>query len=1249
MSDSGRPLGYNQDPATKIPIQNNNINSADSTAESETVYFLPQNRPQTQTQNHLKTQTQTQTQTKTKTTELTPKNTLQLHSIALSDSDPDPTPEEVTTAIRETLGDHAPLLQIEGVIKNQPVSLMIDSGANRNYLSRTTAKRLGLQLTRRAEPEYVNLADSHGLMTTHYCIARAFFGKIKQVILFDVLDVKFDAILGINWLAYSHPRPLIDWQNYTVQLGTEVLEGQKINPKIRLLTALQFGRVAKAALKQKQELFLCVLKPTDEPKPTPMIPAVAQGLIQEYSSVFPDELPKVLPPPRSVDHHIELIPGTKPPIKPTYQMSLSEMTELKKQLDDLLRHGFIRPSQSPYGSPVLFVKKKEGDLRMCVDYRALNKLTIKNTYPLPRIDELMDQLQGAKLFTKIDLRSGYHQIRIVDEDIPKTAFRTRYGLFEFLVLPFGLTNAPATFMTLMNDIFKDLLDSCVVIYLDDILIYSRDEEQHLKDLEQVLKRLHEHQLYAKLSKCDFFKTEVGFLGHVVGQDGIKVDPDKVKTVQDWPALSSVKDVQSFLGLVNYYRRFIPSYALVALPLSELIKKDMPFVWGPSQRASFDFLKQALTTAPVLAIFNPDRPITVHTDASDFAIGAVLMQDERVIAYESRKLSSAERNYAVHEKEELAIVFALAKWRVYLHGTKDPFTIFTDHESLKHLDTQKHLSRRQARWMTTLSEYNYTIVYRKGHLNVVPDALSRRPDYELSMLDVSGNVSQVNVAIPGLSKEAYLADKYFGPIYKRASTTTSEDSMDQFGYLISDQGLLYLRDSSRVCVPDIPELKASLLKSFHDEPSAGHQGVDRTYQLARDLLYWPGMYNAVRHYVESCHLCSINKSRTAKQNGLLQPLPIPERPWEAISMDLVTQLPESKEKHDAIVVFVDRFSKQAVFAPTVTSATAQDLAKLFFHHVYRYHGVPRSIVSDRDTRFTSAFWTSLFSLLNTSLDLSTAYHQQTDGQTERTNRTLEQYLRFYTSDTLDDWDQHLADAEFAYNHAKSSSTGLSPFEVLYGFNPHVPMSLLRTIATTDAHPASQDLVTRHQTRHQAVQDKLREAQKVMAAQYDKSRRDVTFKIGDLVYLDATNIATSLNSPDTSRRTKGKKLRSKFMGPFKIADRPSALNYRLVLHPDSKVHPVFHVSLLKAAVPRDTNQFPDSTPPELFPLPIEDDSGQTYDGEWEVEKILKHRRHKGKVQYLVKWTGYPVSQSTWEPESHLENAKELIQDYKKSAHL
>jgi hypothetical protein len=402
-----------------------------------------------------------------------------------------------------------------------------------------------------------------------------------------------------------------------------------------------------------------------------------------------------------------------------------EMAELKTQLTDLMQKGFIRPSVSPFGAPILFVHKKEGTLRLCVDYRALNKATVKNRYPLPRIDELMDQLAGAKYFTKIDLYSGYHQIRIKEEDVPKTAFRTRYGHYEFLVLPFGLTNAPATFMTLMNDVFKEYLDKFVVIYLDDILVYSKTKDDHVRHLRDVLSKLREHKLYAKIVKCEIMKNVVEYLGHFISSQGISVDKRKIDAVYNWPTPYNVSELRSFLGLASYYRKFVKGFSALVTPLTTFLHKEQTFRWDNEQKQAFDNIKHCLTTAPVLLIPDPSKAFTVTTDASDFAVGAVLSQDQgqgdQPVAFESRKLSPAELNYPVHEKELLAIVHALRLWKTYLEGQR--FTVITDHASLEYIKTQHNLSRRQARWLETLQSFDFEVRYRPGKTNVVANALS----------------------------------------------------------------------------------------------------------------------------------------------------------------------------------------------------------------------------------------------------------------------------------------------------------------------------------------------------------------------------------------------------------------------------------------------------------------------------------------------------------------------------------------------
>ncbi|CAI7927016.1 unnamed protein product, partial [Closterium sp. NIES-54] len=450
------------------------------------------------------------------------------------------------------------------------------------------------------------------------------------------------------------------------------------------------------------------------------LPPPIQDVLKGYTDVFPADLPAKLPPERAIDHSIRLIPGSTPPVRPTYRMSTAELLELRQQLDDLLEKGFIRPNTSPYTAPVLFTRKKDGDLRLCIDYRALDAITIKNKYPLPHVEELFDMLGEATVFSKLDLRSGYHQIRLAEDDISKTAFRTRYGQFEFRVLPFGLTNAPATFMGLMNNIFQPFLDRFVIVFLDGILIFSKSLEEHAQHLRIVLDTLRQHRLYAKLSKCTFDRSSIGFLGHVISSQGIAMDPAKVQCLADWPAPRTVAELQSFIGLAKYYNKFIFNFSHICAPLSDLFRQSAAFQWGLPQQTTFSSIKAALTSAPVITVADPSRPYFIWTDASDVAVGAILCQDHghgmQPLAFESRKLQPAERNYATHDQELLAIVHAIKTWRCYVE--LQPVTVYTDHRPLQHLKTQPVLSRRQARWAEFLEQFvpSLQIIYRPGKLN-----------------------------------------------------------------------------------------------------------------------------------------------------------------------------------------------------------------------------------------------------------------------------------------------------------------------------------------------------------------------------------------------------------------------------------------------------------------------------------------------------------------------------------------------------
>ena len=447
-----------------------------------------------------------------------------------------------------------------------------------------------------------------------------------------------------------------------------------------------------------------------------LVPKCVEDVLKRYQDVMPKDLPNELPPRQEVDHKIEVKPGIKPPSKAPYRLSQKELEELKSQLDELLAKGYIRQSKSPYGAPVLFVDKKNGKLRLCVDYRALNKVTVKNSYPLPQIDDLFDRLAGAKYFSRIDLRSGYHQIRIAQGDEEKTACRTCYGSFEFLVMPFGLCNAPATFTTIMNNIFHEYLDDFMIIYIDNILVYSKTAEEHAEHLEKVFQKLRSNKLYAKGDKCDWGLLRIKFLGHELTQGGVMVDDQKIKAILEWEKPKTTKGLRLFLGLASYYRKSVRDFAKIAKPLSDLLKKLVSKIWNEHCYHAFGELKRRLTSAPVLKFPKFKKLFKVYIDASDFALRGVLMQEGRPVAFESKKLSDVERRWPTHKKKMSAVVHCLKLWRHYLglEYTK----VYTDNVSVRYFETQPKITPKQWRWTDVLACFNVDLIHKPGRDNMV---------------------------------------------------------------------------------------------------------------------------------------------------------------------------------------------------------------------------------------------------------------------------------------------------------------------------------------------------------------------------------------------------------------------------------------------------------------------------------------------------------------------------------------------------
>ena len=1525
--------------------------------------------------------------------------------------------EEPPLRLHGTRTTPTALLKLQGRVRHGagmgsvPVQPMVDSGASGvGFVDSTFAQRCGA--TVRPSKRRITLADgsevraagevtlSYSLETRPCHVKEAAGVPVHFTSTFVVTPLApYELILGIGWLEQHNV--LIGFKERSLQLRVDGAGKQHcIRPLARCeedgkeaveaaplqLTAIAQKKVCKLMRRsQVEELYAVLCKPTDEKasengadKPpigsdNPRI----RSLMNEFkSTVFGEPKPGV-PRKRGVEHAIQLMPGTAPPpARPLRHQSEKDAAVMKEYVENGLKAGILRPSVSPYGSMALIVKKKDGTPRVVIDYRALNEVTVKNKYPLPLMDELFDRTQGAQFFTSIDLRNGFHQIAIQPQDREKTAFRTRFGHFEYTVLPMGLCNAPGTFMQLMNQTFADMLDKCVLCFLDDILIFDRTEEEHVKHLREVLTRLRDQELYVKPSKCAFMQREVAFLGHRIGADGLRVAPDKIGAVQQWPQPKNATDVRSFLGLANFYRRFVRDYSRIALPLTELTRETTtPWRWGAEQQQAFDALKAALCAPPVLLVADQSKPFVLNTDACKFAIGATLQQDQgnglQPVAYFSAKMSDAERNYDVREQEFMALMRACLHWRHYLHGTQ-PFTLLTDHDSLKYHKTMPNLSGRMARWIEKMAEFDYKLQHIPGKDNVVADALSRRIDHSAPTAQVNALRSalkrvplatenpyaalsamrvrepeseqqrQRNIdaatkvlpravglpppdrqgtirtpsqrcaantnagaqcaqrtavahlcwnhlkrdvgvrvkpsSIPGAGRGLFVAragglpaghripytgdevsldaggtvggpyvlqtragegidaarrncglgrwvndprgarDEHggvqrancefvlhtprgertriasvrtlrpvesgeellvqYGADYWRFHATTGvkgrqsktslarrkrnaverkqsqqqrirppqsenergargdqDDRGRRFKSVLATLGLAPLnagaaeasrveptrqlrptasrrsaraadaaasaqrtKDSARagrsepeaqaarpaaeaavsaqqssppqereattretlvralrrtaaadeeyqhwleepppntrveegllfgakgqIRVPKDAALRTRILAELHDAATGAHAGRDRMLVAAQQRFEWSGMAGDVERYVSTCDACQRNKHSKQLKPGLLMPLPLPEDPCVHWTTDAVSGLPRTKRGFDAIQVYVDRLTKLKRFAPAHTSDGSVQLANTTLRAIIGPHGMPKSIVSDRDPRITARFWKELSRVLGSEVNLSTAQHPQSDGQSEREIQTLITALRSYANAMGNDWDEYLPALELAFNSKQQASTGAAPFTLVYGTEARLPIDCALDEAKPPTIPAVADRAERMQKAMNQARSQVEIAQAKQKRLADRHRRLMELKAGDEVLLATEGLQL---------RSGMHKLTARYIGPFrvigKVNDNAVTLELPQLL---GALHPTFNISRLKL-YRNGSAQFPDR--PQRLHQPPAVGADTNGVASYEVEAVVAQRGRGAQRELLVRWKGYGAEHDEWQRRSEL----------------
>lgn len=1087
----------------------------------------------------------------------------------------------------------------------------------------------------------------------------------------------YDLILGMPWITKQDVRLNAPRSEIKIKSTGTIVRNQAAQEENKFdcsaISAIAFHRVTRSKRFGKTEVFAAsladitkALRTKTKTDPRTKLPKQYHEFLDIFSQEQADKLPRLRG--EGIDHKIELekqdgkVP--KVPWGPLYNMSRDELLVLRKTLTEYLDKGFIRVSNSPAAAPVLLVRKPGGGLRFCVDYRGLNKITRKDRYPLPLIYETLQSIGRAKWFTKLDVTAAFHKIRIAEGDEWMTAFRTRYGLFEWLVTPFGLANAPSTFQRYINWALRDYLDDFCSAYVDDILIYTDGSlGKHQEHVRKVMLRMQEAGLQLDIDKCEFEVKTTKYLGFIIkAGEGISMDPAKVSAILEWETPTTVAGVRSFLGFANFYRSFIKNYSDLTTPLTQLTHKNALFRWTDECEQAFVRLKKMFTEAPILVHFNPDRETIVEADSSGWAIGGTLMQlqDTGIFhpcAFFSKKNSPAECNYEIYDKEMLAIVRCLEEWDADLRSVKE-FQIRTDHKNLEYFMTARKLTERQIRWSLMLSRYNFSIMYIPGKTNVRADALSRRDQDMPKESDARIEYRTIQLLKPrmirhlprdtlqvspirtrergndecpkntndleDLWRQARQDDKTYEQMVKsvreekktfpanlRLKVSISECSLTPAGHLMFRE---------RLWVPDLEKLRTKIIQDTHDSQACGHPGRDNTGIILARQLFWPRMYEDVRRFVRNCDACGANNSWKDRRQGFLKPLPIPERVWSEISMDFVGDLNPSKGRTNILVV-TDRLSK-GVFFKGLKDTKVETVARWFVRHYYPVHYLPRAIVSDRGTQFVGMFWARVCQLLGIVRRLSTAYHPETDGSTERMNATMKTYLRTFCNYAQDNWYDTLPAAQLAIRGRDAASTRVSPFFLEHGYHVE-PLDLqLEPMAPRRRYsPVQQaeELVRKLQQAREWAQAAMAEAQQRQEDTTNQKRSQApSFQVGDKVWLSLKNIRTDRPSKTLDARN----------AKYTITEVVGSHSYRLNTPPG--IHDVFHSQLLRLA---GDDPLPSQVRTETHPSP----QVVGEDIEYEVESILDEKLVRGKRKLLVKWTGY--ARPTWEPEDAFEESAAL----------
>lgn len=1060
-------------------------------------------------------------------------------------------------------------------VNNQPLQILVDTGAYKSFISKETVQRLGLQLIHILDQNHWLADDTTPFVTSGEVNLRVKMGEVVTTVRASVAQtLSCTCILGVDWIRankisiFTHENRIVMFNKQGKEMASvEMVSGEHVTKSNLAIGA--FSIQAKSNVKLIMENLSSHLENVSHRQQV-------QNLLRKSEPIFDLSIPTRATP--SIFHTIEI--GQAQPIaqRPRIQSKFQKV-ETKKHVEAMLAAGQIVHSNSPWAAPVHIVKKPDGSSRFTVDYRKLNSVTVKDNYPLPSIAETINQLQGYSYYTKMDLKSGYLQIPISERDQPKTAFITREGLYHFTVLPAGLKNSPPTFQRIMNSIIGRGREHCCLIYLDDIIVFSRTFDDHLVHVEEVLEALHKHNFQLNPPKCDWFKSEMNYLGHTINAHGMAPLDEKIETIKQLPMPKTLREANYFIGALGFYRKFIKNFAQMAAPIHRITnlhkRQHREFTWGPEQVVAFGQLKRAISTKPLVLDFpDNDALLILSTDASDLGIGGVLKQttseSTRVIYYHSQLLNSAQKRYSTIEKEALAVFKCVEKLRPYLLGRD--FIIETDHCPLCNFHQRGSKNRRVDTWSLILSEYNIQEVrYKKGKCNCDADLLSR---YPIGMADDEVNEEQpktptrscINVltraaaarmtsftsearSMPsiGLERNDQVAAETEAREAAVIPTSPSksrlppldttrirqeqqrDETIRQYierpldGMVICDGILYHQRKGKRrqQMVPYIPKsLVVDVLAAAHDHQFAAHFGRDKTFGKLKNRCYWPGMYSAIQNHVKTCHDCARFNTPRRKPPGHLQPIEPPSEIFQMVGLDFWGPVQESNNGNKYALVLTDYLSKFVV-AKALPTATAQVAAEFIVETALTF-GVPSHLLTDNGTHFRNELFQCLSGILGFTHVLSTPYHPQTNGQTERWNATMRPKLAMLCRNNEDNWDEFLPGVVHAYNTSAHATTGYSPSFLMFGREISLAFDAARPVLQMPKVSNYVEHLSRcRKVVLEAANENVRRQQQLAKQRHDRNRQAPIYEIGQLVFV--------------KRHGSRSKFDERQSGPFRIVEK------------------------------------------------------------------------------------------------------------------